>query len=166
MKRLFWVLVGIAGLASCASTVPMAVTKIPPNKTQEQMQLDNLECHNMSMTNGPWLYGIGTAIYKKKAAEKFQECMKAKGYDTVRATDTGTNNGATTPTAAVPVLSKPVPTVSTPASTLPPSQAPAAQVPVLGSPADRLKKLDDVYKAGLMTKEEYDRKRQEIMATL
>lgn len=85
-------------LGGCASTVPMNVISVPTDRTRDQMQLDDLQCHNMSQTSGPWLYGIGTAIYKSKAAEKYKECMKARGYDVERAT----NNDATH-TAPMPV---------------------------------------------------------------
>jgi len=40
------------------------------------------------------------------------------------------------------------------------------QPPAAGSPADRLKKLEDVYRSGLISRDEYDRKRQEILSTL
>jgi hypothetical protein len=38
--------------------------------------------------------------------------------------------------------------------------------PPTGAAADRLTKLDGLYKSGLITKDEYDRKRQEILSTL
>lgn len=47
-----------------------------------------------------------------------------------------------------------------------PAATPAVNSAVPNSPASRLKELDKLYKAGLITKEEYDRKRQEILSTL
>jgi hypothetical protein len=42
----------------------------------------------------------------------------------------------------------------------------AAPASVTGSVAGRLKQLDDLYKSGLITKDEYERKRQQILSTL
>ncbi len=61
--------------------------------------------------------------------------------------------------AATPVAQPsqaPIATESTPAM---PSSAP-------GRAASRLRQLDELYKAGLISKEEYDRKRQQILSTL
>lgn len=60
-----------------------------------------------------------------------------------------------TPTAAVAPLAVPTQAIAAPSTTA-----------VSATAAERLKKLDELHKAGLLTQDEYDKKRQEVLATL
>lgn len=61
----------------------------------------------------------------------------------------------------------PAPIASTSTSATAASSVPAVKPsPPVSSTADRLRKLDDLLKSGLITKDEYDRKRQEILSAL
>ena len=183
MKKLLVIVVGLVA-AGCASTVPMTVKSVPSGRTREQMQLDNLECSNLSQTHGPWVYGIGTAIMRSESAKKYAECMSARGYVVERSSGDAGNPGSPgqhSPAAEVKPAagSQPLPaaaaipvahTVSVaraPAATKgAPAGTPASPPTAAGSAADRLKKLEDLYKSGLITKDEYDRKRQDILSEL
>jgi hypothetical protein len=115
--------------------------------------------------------------------EMLREMTLAKGGDTLHYTGVfplrgvaykcgGAIAAAATPVAATPAVpnAAPVPASRTPAPTVAPSAATTvANVtgnPPTGNPADRLTKLDALYKSGLITKDEYDRKRQEILSGL
>jgi starvation-inducible outer membrane lipoprotein len=62
------------------SPVPFAMKYKPAGVTDQQVQVDNLQCHEQSKRSGPWLYGVGTLIYRRMAASSYQECMNKKGY--------------------------------------------------------------------------------------
>ena len=145
----------------------MTLKSAPPNKAKQEAQLDNLECSKLSQTNGPWLYGIGTAIYRNKAATKYRDCMAQRGYEVERQE----TNAPAPPQPPAPVARAPVPPIPPPAA---PTASPAPAQPAVSTStaappaaaADRLKKLDELHKAGLLTQDEYDKKRQEVLATL
>jgi hypothetical protein len=200
MKNLLLSAVTACLVAGCASTVPFTIQSAPAGATKEQVQLDNLTCSNMSRTNGPWMYGIGTAIIKAEAAKRYQKCMSDKGYAVARGsggpppdfmqgvkiddasdqptvTDNSSQNAhpaITQPPAQQPAAAdadvaqtlQPA-SIQTPAATRPSDSAPpATNSAAPGSPAGRLEELDKLYKSGLITKKEYEQKRQEILATL
>ena len=105
--------------------------------------------------------------------------------DPVRVAGTAYKCGSGMAGTAVPVTAPPAPSNApsaasashTPAPTVVPSATataasvtgtPAAMQPnaAAGNTSDRLTKLDGLYKSGLITKDEYDRKRQEILSAL
>ena len=65
---------------SGCGTVPFRILKYPENRSETQRQLDNLECHNLSKVQGPWLFGIGNLMYLSMAKSRYQECMEKRGY--------------------------------------------------------------------------------------
>jgi hypothetical protein len=65
----------------------MKIIQAPADRNSDQRQLDNLECSNMSHTNGPLLFGAGVAINRSRSAKLYAECMEAKGYKVERAGD-------------------------------------------------------------------------------
>ena len=98
MRRHALLVISSLTISACAATTPMQITRVPTGRTREEAQLDNLECSNLSRTNGPWLYGIGTEIYKHESAKKYTQCMEARGYQ-VRAPDasSGPSQAQTSP---------------------------------------------------------------------
>ena len=76
-------LFGIATLilfSGCSTTQQMTIESVPTGKTREQVQLDNLNCHNVSKTQAPLLFGIGLVISAEMSKTKFTECMSSLGY--------------------------------------------------------------------------------------
>lgn len=151
-------------IASCSTTTPFTLKSVPPGRTREQVQLDNLECSKLSEEHGPWVFGIGTAIMQSDSAKKYEDCMSARGY-VVQRTDGAGSKAHSSPAPQAPKAAQ---------TTVPPEQKTATPVPTRApaaaaastSTADRLKKLDELYSSGLITKDEYDRKRQEILSSL
>lgn len=102
------------------------------------------------------------------------DCIKkaeAAGFHRPGVADTATappkqattaQNALPSPTDAPHSLA---PVTATSTAVTPVSNPAVNASPPVGSTADRLRKLDDLFKAGLITKDEYDRKRQEILAT-
>jgi hypothetical protein len=73
------VMLALVSLYGCG-TVPMKVDYTPPGKTDEQRQLDDMQCSQASRVSGPWVYGIGSAIMNQMAKDRYTECMASKGY--------------------------------------------------------------------------------------
>ncbi|WP_367155702.1 hypothetical protein [Methylomonas sp. HYX-M1] len=73
------IIISMLILSGC-STVPFTIKREPASATKQQTQLDNLECNAISRTEGPWLFGIGTIIYREVAASSYEECMTKRGY--------------------------------------------------------------------------------------
>jgi hypothetical protein len=85
MKKLIFVMVVLGllvGVTGC-SPVPFMVKSRPQDASPEMEQVANLQCHNQSQVSGPWLYGIGTYMYRRMAASRYQECMNKMGYGVV-----------------------------------------------------------------------------------
>lgn len=80
--KCLWILivpVGCLIFGGCG-TVHVNVLKYPPNRSETQRQLDNIECHNYSKVSGPLLFGIGYLIYRNQAKKRFCDCMESRGY--------------------------------------------------------------------------------------
>lgn len=84
MKKAIFAVAAIVLLSDCATTVPMKITKAPANRTPDQRQMDNIECSNMSHTEGPLLFGAGVAINRNRSAKLYADCMRTKGYEVER----------------------------------------------------------------------------------
>ena len=56
------------------------IVKAPSGKTTDQQTLDSTQCSQQSQVSGPWLYGVGNAIYHNMSKNRYQECMNALGY--------------------------------------------------------------------------------------
>lgn len=155
MNRLIAVLVIIA-LSGCVS---------------DSTQLRNDRGQVVNCANSGWGY-IGAPV----AAAHQKNCIKqaeAAGFKPATVADSATPPA---PVAAPQPSPPPVPSVVV----SPPVPAPAAQVPTpaptptattappaaSGAVTERLKKLEEVYKSGAISKDEYDKKRQEILATI
>ena len=153
-----------------ASAVVVALTGC----VSQSAELRNNRGQVVQCANDGWGW-LGATV----AAARQSDCLKkaqAAGYK-----QQGLPQAASSPADAVPPLnpnnrvvsaavaapadtSIAIQAIPTPnASALP---VPASQVSASGSPADRLKKLEDVYKSGLISKDEYDHKRQDILSTL
>lgn len=66
-------------LSGCGA-VRFNIKEKPIASTSQQTQLDDLQCSNLSHVNGPWLFGIGTLIYRSMSADRYRDCMNGKGY--------------------------------------------------------------------------------------
>lgn len=133
----------------------------------EALRNDRGQVVNCSNEGWGW---IGAPV----AMANQSDCIKkaeAAGFHKPGIADTA----ASSPTPATPAQK-----ASAAAAPSPPEQSKATSAPVTvvttatptnsgasaGSTADRLKKLDDLFKSGLVTKDEYDKKRQEILSAL
>ena len=76
----------IAVLISGCAPAQFNIVKAPTGKSSDQQTLDSTLCSQQSKVDGPWLYGIGTAIYWNMAKSRYQDCMAGQGY-TVREKD-------------------------------------------------------------------------------
>lgn len=56
------------------------IVKAPSDKSSDQQMLDSTLCSQQSKVEGPWLYGLGSAIYWNMAKSRYQECMTRQGY--------------------------------------------------------------------------------------
>jgi hypothetical protein len=66
-------------LCGCAPA-QFNIVKAPAGKTTDQQNLDSTQCGQQSQVSGPWLYGVGNAIYHNMSKNRYQECMNAMGY--------------------------------------------------------------------------------------
>lgn len=78
MKKVF-ALLALITLSGCAPA-QFSIVKAPPSKTPDQQTLDSTQCSQQSQVNGPWLYGVGTAIYHNMTKDRYQQCMNSLGY--------------------------------------------------------------------------------------
>lgn len=183
---------GIAGstillLAGCG-TFQLASGVIPSTpKTQEQQQLDNLGCKDQAKLEanttgrqtGAFLLGmtivgapVAFEMEKAKQREVYKSCMEAKGYRILPPNDqaaisTPASNPPGTPQPALtPPAPVPKPAVISP-TTPPTAAAPATPQPLSGKDeAAQLQKLKELRDKGLITEEEYGKKRKEILDRL
>jgi len=153
-----------------ASAILVALTGC----VSQSAQLQNDRGQVVQCANDGWGW-LGAPV----AAARQSNCIKkakAAGYQ-----QPGIPQAASSPANAAPLMDSgtkapnemapktPETTVAiqaipSPSATPLPQPAPAPSA--VGSPADRLKKLEDVYKSGLISRDEYERKRQEILSTL
>jgi hypothetical protein len=67
-------------LTGCAPA-QFSIIKAPTGKTPDQQTLDDTQCSQQSKVDGPWLYGVGTAIYWNMAKSRYRDCMTKQGYE-------------------------------------------------------------------------------------
>ena len=173
-------------LTGCG-TFQLASGVIPlTSKTLEQQQLDNLQCKDQAKLEanttgrqtGAFLLGmtivgapVAFELEKAKQREVFKSCMEAKGYRILPP-----NDGQTTTATAPGPLPNPAPPAPLPqlvelkpaAAPVAPSQpapTPAAPAPNRDEAA-QLQKLKELLDKGLITREEYEKKRKEILDRL
>lgn len=77
--KFFLFLISALILVGC-SPAQFNIVKAPSGKTTDQQTLDSTQCSQQSQVNGPWLYGVGTAVYHNMSKNRYQECMNAMGY--------------------------------------------------------------------------------------
>ena len=163
-------------VAGCG-TFQLASAVYPPSgKSQEQQQLDNLSCKdnakNEANTAGrqAGAFALGLTIVgapvdyeleKSKQREVYKGCMEARGYRVVNPTDGTAVATSTLAPVQTPKVQEPVRQVSAAAVV---SQAP--QAPPGADVATQLQKLSELRDKGLISAEEYDKKRNEILARL
>ena len=80
MLRYFVNAVLFLGIAGCAPA-QFKIVKAPTDKTQDQQTLDSTQCSQQSKVDGPWLYGVGTAVYWHISKSRYRDCMTAQGYE-------------------------------------------------------------------------------------
>jgi hypothetical protein len=174
----------ILTLTGCG-TFQLASGVIPlTSKTQEQQQLDNLQCKDQAKLEanttarqtGAFLLGmtivgapVAFEIEKAKQREVFKSCMEAKGYRILPPND-GPNTATAQPEpAAKPIVPAPQPVATKPAVAPAPSTPAAAAPPSPGAGRDeaaQLQKLKELRDKGLITAEEHEKKRKEILDRL
>lgn len=162
-----------------------SVTPTSP-KTQEQQQLDNLACKDQAKLEanttgrqtGAFLLGltivgapVAFELEKAKQREVYKTCMEAKGYRVLPPNDQVAN----APPSSTPHVTP------QPANTAPPSPprptvvaapvAPTATATIVPQAqtkdeAAQLQKLNELRDRGLITAEEYEKKRKEILDRL
>lgn len=173
-------------LSGCG-TFQLASGVVPySSKTQEQQQLDNLACKDQARLEantterqtGAFLLGmtivgapVAFEMEKAKQREVFKTCMEAKGYRVLPPSDQ-----ASTP----PRISNP-PSTAQAASRAPEPQKPAAaaeaaapttatnassQAASARDEAVQLQKVKELREKGLISEEEYEKKRKEILDRL
>ena len=71
------ILVTILGCAPAK----FSIVKAPSGRTPDQQTLDSTQCSQQSKVDGPWLYGVGTAVYWNMAKSRYRDCMNAQGYE-------------------------------------------------------------------------------------
>lgn len=183
---------GVAGstillLAGCG-TFQLASSVIPSTpKTQDQQQLDNLGCKDQAKLEanttgrqtGAFLLGmtivgapVAFEMEKAKQREVYKSCMEAKGYRILPPNDQAASAApaSNTPSTPQPALTPPAPlpksAVVAPASP-PTAAAPATRQTSSGKDeAAQLQILKELRDKGLITEEEYEKKRKEILDRL
>ncbi len=88
MKKVF-ILVPVIFLFSCAVNVPFQITKSPEGTTDQQRLQDDQECREYSKESPRRMGGLGPLMAKSVAADRYKECMTARGY-TVELVEEGT----------------------------------------------------------------------------
>lgn len=178
--KVFTALIASAALAGCG-TFQLASGVYPTTqKSQEQQQLDNLNCKDQAKLaantterqTGAFLLGltivgapVAFELEKAKQREVYKSCMEARGYRVVPHNETAAT-GAATNSPPLPEATT-IPPVRAPEVTAP-TQMPAA--PATGAAvrdeATQLQKLRELRDKGLITESEYDKKRKEILDRL
>lgn len=150
-------------------TVLLCIGVVACVSEHEALRNDRGQVVNCNNEGWGWL-GAPVAMARQS------DCLKkaqAAGFhrpgipDTGAAPPTAATAGQTVSPPPANASAPPDPVASTPTPAAPVS-TPAANptAPPVGPIADRLRKLDDLFKSGLITKDEYDRKRQEILSAL
>ncbi|MBX3591575.1 MAG: SHOCT domain-containing protein [Burkholderiaceae bacterium] len=183
--RLAGIMAAMSVLAACG-TFQLASHVYPlTNQTQEQMQLDNLSCKDKARLEAntaerqAGAFALGLTIVgaplafeleKAKQREVYKACMEAKGYrvlppiDDANSTATSNASAETQPKQAQSI-SQPTPAApqtGQSASQSTPSAAPTHR----GDEGPRLQKLKELWEKGIITEEEYQAKRKEILFSL
>ena len=180
-------ILSVALLVTGCGTFQLSSGAIPSTyKTQEQMQLDNLSCKDQAKLEantaerqaGAFALGftiigapIAFELEKSKQREVYKSCMEKRGYRVLPPKD-GEENSQASKSGQVTVQT-PVPQaapLSLPA--IRPSEI-AKQQPVqiqsnqtARDEAAQLQKIKELRDRGLITQEEYDQKRKEILDKL
>lgn len=170
----------LALLCTGCGTFPLASAVYPLTvKSQQQQQLDNLACKDQAKLEantaerqagafalGFTIVGLPLAyeLERSKQREVYKSCMEARGYRVVPPNDgpttTATSTNAPTPPArpAAPLAPAPSP-VATPSPQAPSPSASRDEV-------TQLQKLKELRDRGLITDEEYEKKRKDILDRL
>jgi hypothetical protein len=183
--RRFTIVVATAALAGCGTfQLASGVFPLSP-KTQEQQQLDNLNCKDQAKLaantterqTGAFLLGltivgapVAFELEKAKQREVYKSCMEGKGYRVLPPNEP--NSAATAAPGSPSPPQQSAPPVNTPEPPKPtlaaPPQAPSpnpAGLP-LRDEAAQLLKLRALRDKGLITEAEYEKKRKEILDRL
>lgn len=156
------------------------------SKTQEQQQLDNLACKDQARLaantaerqTGAFLLGmtivgapVAFELEKAKQREVFKSCMEAKGYRVLPPADQASAQPA--PISPDPAKAPPVPPAAPTATSMPsvapapgPSATPSSAPTGARDEAMQLQKLKELLDKGLITQEEYEKKRKEVLDRL
>ena len=179
MKRL--VVVAALVCAACGTFQLASNVHAPPGRTKDQMQLDILTCKDQARLEtdkaenqvkdfllGLTIIGAPIAYEKDKATQRdvFAKCMADRGYrvdppsDSPKATSVSSSPSANPTQGAVPA------TEQVHSAQPDPKSAPAsgkAASPQTGAVAGQLEELKSWFDRGLITEDEYKKKRSEIL---
>lgn len=159
-------------LASCGTFQLTSGVIANSPKTDEQIQLDMLTCKDHARLEastadrqvgafllGFTLVGAPMAFEIEKATQRrvFKSCMEARGYQVMPPVDESA--AATT----VPASQQMAPAAE---STSNPAPPPSVQVTAPRDEAAQLAKLRELHEKGLITSQEYQQKRKEILDRL
>ena len=101
------------------------------------------------------------------AAAMHDDCIKKAGAAGFHQAGIASTATPPSPPARAGAAPPPTPTAAAAPLAVPTQAIAAPSTPaVSATAAERLKKLDELHKAGLLTQDEYDKKRQEVLATL
>lgn len=183
--RLAGMTAAVLVLSACG-TFQLAANVYPlANQTQEQMQLDNLSCKDKARLEAntaerqAGAFALGLTIVgaplafeleKAKQREVYKSCMEAKAYRVLPPADDA--NSAATAGAPSDIHRNPPQPVAQPTAS--PSQAGQAASQSTtptpptyrGDEGTRLQKLKELRDRGIITDEEYQAKRKEILLSL
>ena len=161
-------------------------------KTQDQMQIDNLSCKDQAKLEantaerqagafalGLTIVGVPLAyeLEKSKQREVYKSCMEKRGYrvlppkDAPESTTTAKPIPQPTPPAAqlampMPVIAPvPPPAIKAPEAIVQPATQNAPSL-IPRDEASQLQKIKELRDKGLITSEEYEKKRREIIDRL
>ena len=173
--------VRIVGITGCG-TFQLSSGVIPlTRKTQEQLQLDDLQCKDQAKLaanttgrqTGAFLLGmtivgvpVAFEMEKAKQREVYKSCMEAKGYSILPPNDNQQTTAAAPELLPSPVSPPPLPQLIE----LKPVAAQAVATSAAPVPnrdeAAQFKKLKELFDKSLITKEEHEKKRKEILDRL
>ena len=163
--------VAVSLILSGCGTFQLASNSIPLSpKTREQMQIDNLSCKDQAKLAantaerqaGAFALGftivgapLAFELEKAKQREVYKSCMEARGYRVLPPNDGPASASAAPPPSQLRQTSSndlgaPVPTVS----------------PATRDEAAQLQKLKELREKGLITEDEYQRKRKQVVDRL
>ncbi len=150
-------------------------------KSQEQMQLDNLTCKDQAKLAantgerqaGAFLLGatligapIAFELEKSKQREVYKSCMETRGYRVLPPADVAATQAAENPSSARTGGGVSGGASSKPASSQDPLTSRTQSAPQSRDEVFQLQKLKELREKDLITSEEYERKRKEILDKL